>query len=93
MTRTTRKSPTRKHGPSIRAKPAAHPRPSRQVLENDPLFTFQRWRANLRILGIEEIKSMPYVPISHPFIESSGSTYRFAWMSHCRGLFQTPVAA
>ena len=36
--------------------------------DNDPLFTFHRWRANLRILGIEEIKSIPYVPISHPFI-------------------------
>ena len=117
--------------------------------DNDPLFTFQRWRANLRILGIEEIKSIPYVPSSHPFIERLIGTVRcecldhvlfwnasdlgrkltefknyynghrvhsslngktpeqmssdllpapaqleqFAWMSHCRGLFQTPVAA
>jgi len=116
--------------------------------DNDPLFTFQRWRANLRILGIEEIKSVPYVPISHPFVERLIGTVRreyldrvlfwnasdlerklnefkeyynsyrvhaslegntphqvlddslsaparldqFAWMSHCRGLFQTPVA-
>jgi putative transposase len=117
--------------------------------DNDPLFTFQRWRANLRILGIEEIKSIPYLPISHPFIErligtvrreyldqvlfwnasdlerklntfkdyynghrvhgsldgqtpdqiSTGASSlpaqldRFTWMSHCRGLFQTPVVA
>jgi transposase InsO family protein len=117
--------------------------------DNDPLFTFQRWRANLRILGIEEIKSIPYVPSSHPFIERLIGTVRceyldqvlfwnasdlerklnefrnyynrhrvhasldgktpeqvsrdmqltpapldrFAWISHCRGLFQTPVAA
>ncbi len=116
--------------------------------DNDPLFTFHRWRANLRILGIEEIKSIPYVPISHPFVERLIGTIRreyldhvlfwnasdlerklntfkdyynghrvhasidgrtpeqvsgdrlstptqldrFAWMSHCRGLFQTPVA-
>jgi putative transposase len=116
--------------------------------DNDPLFTFRRWRANLRILGIEEIKTIPYVPISHPFIERLIGTIRreyldqvlfwhaadlerklntfkdyynghrvhtalkgktpelvsgdiqitpaqldqFAWMSHCRGLFQTPVA-
>lgn len=116
--------------------------------DNDPLFTFQRWRANLRILGIEEIKSVPYVPISHPFVERLIGTVRreyldhvlfwnasdlerklntfkdyynrhrvhcsldgktpdqistcasplpaqldrFAWMAHCRGLFQTPVA-
>jgi transposase InsO family protein len=116
--------------------------------DNDPLFTFQRWRANVRILGIEEIKSVPYVPISHPFVERLIGTVRreyldhvlfwngsdlerkltefknyynhhrvhasldgktpeqvngglppgpaqlgrFAWRSHCRGLFQTPVA-
>ena len=116
--------------------------------DNDPLFMFHRWRANLRILGIEEIKSIPYLPISHPFIERLIGTIRreyldhvlfwnasdlerklntfkdyynghrvhasldgktpeqvsgdrlltptpldrFAWISHCRGLFQTPVA-
>ena len=37
--------------------------------DNDPLFTFNRWQANLRILDIEEIKSMPYTPTSHPFVE------------------------
>ena len=37
--------------------------------DNDPLFLFYRWKANLRILDIEEIKSVPYVPTSHPFIE------------------------
>jgi hypothetical protein len=109
----------------------------------------EQWRANLRILGIEEIKSIPYVPISHPFIEQligtirgeyldhvlfwnatdlerklntfkdyyndyrvhaslegrtpdqigtgasplPASLVRFSWKQHCRGLFQTPVAA
>jgi len=117
--------------------------------DNDPLLTFHRWRANLRIPGIEEINSIPYLPISHPFVERligtirqeyldrvlfwnaadlgrklnafktyynghrvhaalagktpeqvsgdrlipSASLDRFAWVSHCRGLFQTPVAA
>ena len=37
--------------------------------DNDPIFRFQRWRANLRILDIEEIKSVPYTPISHPYVE------------------------
>ena len=116
---------------------------------NDPLFTFQRWRANLRILGVEELKSIPYVPISHPFIERLIGTIRreyldqvlfwnafdlerklntfknyyngyrvhqslngrtpmeisaevqhphtalnnYRWVPHCRGLFQTPMAA
>ncbi|HSW51722.1 MAG TPA: integrase core domain-containing protein [Sulfuricaulis sp.] len=44
--------------------------------DNDPLFTFHRWRANLRILGAEEIKTIPYVPISHPFIERLIGTIR-----------------
>jgi transposase InsO family protein len=124
-------------------------RPRYLSSDNDPLFTFHRWRANLRILGVEEIKTIPYVPISHPFIErligtirreyldqvlfwtatdlerkldafknyynnhrvhasldgrtphqtSTGASpvpvqlERFAWISHCRGLFHTPVAA
>ena len=37
--------------------------------DNDPLFKFHRWQANLRILDIGEIKSVPYMPESHPFIE------------------------
>ena len=117
--------------------------------DNDPLFAFHRWRANLRVLEVKEIKSIPYVPLSHPFIERLIGTVRreyldhvlfwtatdlerkldefkdyynehrvhasidgktpeqvsgnllptpaqldrLAWMSHCRGLFQTPVAA
>ena len=117
--------------------------------DHDPLFTFLRWQANLRILEVEEIKSIPYVPISHPFIERLIGTIRreyldhvlfwsemdlerkltdfqsyynhyrvhyalegdtpsdvsgkpvlghasldhYQWTSHCRGLFQTPLAA
>jgi len=37
--------------------------------DNDPLFKFHRWRANLRIMDIKEIKSIPYMPTSHPFVE------------------------
>jgi transposase InsO family protein len=37
--------------------------------DNDPLFGYQRWQANLRILDFEEIKSVPYTPTSHPFVE------------------------
>ena len=37
--------------------------------DNDPLFTYQRWEANLRILEIDELKTVPYTPISHPFVE------------------------
>ena len=37
--------------------------------DNDPLFQYHRWKANLRILEIEEIKPLPHVPMSHPFVE------------------------
>ena len=45
--------------------------------DDDPLFLFHRWKANLRILEIEEIKSSPGIPTSHPFVERIiGSTRR-----------------
>ena len=37
--------------------------------DHDPLYRFHQWQANLRVLGITEIKTVPYVPISHPFVE------------------------
>jgi transposase InsO family protein len=126
---------------------ADQPLPKRISTDHDPLFRFHRWLANLRVLGIEEVKSVPYAPISHPFVERLIGTIRreyldraffwnavdlarkldefrdyynayrvhrsldgitpakragapspppatldqYAWRSHCRGLFQTPV--
>jgi transposase InsO family protein len=117
--------------------------------DHDPLFRFHRWLANLRVLAIEEVKSVPYTPVSHPFIERLIRTTRrehldraffwnamdlmrklaefqdyynahrvhrslagdtpaqragapspapaaldhYAWQPHCRGLFQSPIAA
>ncbi len=117
--------------------------------DHDPLFLYHQWRANLRIREIEEIKTVPHVPISHPFTERLVGTIRrdyldqtlfwnerdleeklgefqdcynanrvhqalnlktpyeaagkgpptlgelgnSAWLPHCRGLFQTPIAA
>jgi len=116
--------------------------------DNDPLFRYHRWQANLRILDVEEIKALPYTPLSHPFVERLIGTIRreyldhtlfwnaedlerkledfrqyynrhrvhqsldgdtpaavcgeaqtqpanlchYSWRSHCRGLFQTPLA-
>ena len=37
--------------------------------DNDPLFQYHRWKANLRVLDIDEIKSLPHAPMSHPFVE------------------------
>jgi transposase InsO family protein len=114
--------------------------------DNDPLFQYHRWKANLRVLDIEEIKSVPYAPMSHPFVERligsirrelleqtlfwtatdlenklrgyqcyykgcrthsgrDGSTpiesagdkvvdiNDYRWQTHCRGLFELPIAA
>ena len=44
--------------------------------DNDPLFEYHRWQANLRVLDVEEIKTVPYVPLSHPFIERLIGTIR-----------------
>jgi putative transposase len=128
---------------------AGQPKPKYLSTDHDPLFRFHRWLANLRVLEVEEIKSVPYAPVSHPFVERligtirreyldrvffwnavdlarklneykdyynahrvhrslGGSTPaqcagassavpasvdRHVWRPHCRGLFQTPVAA
>jgi transposase InsO family protein len=114
--------------------------------DNDPLYRFHQWQANLRILDVAEIKTVPYVPLSHPFVERLVGTLRrecldrtlfwttadresklldfktyfnhhrthsarvgrppedaphrpvanrqsYRWESHCRGLYQTPIAA
>ncbi len=119
--------------------------------DNDPLFEFHRWQANLRVIEVDEIKSIPGCPTSHPFIERVIGTCRrelldhtlfwnerdllnklnqfkdyynevrghgsldgstpiqkdnphnktpnlfslehHGWKKHCRGLFQTPIAA
>jgi putative transposase len=44
--------------------------------DHDPLFRFHRWLANLRVLEIDEIKSIPYTPVSHPFVERLIGTIR-----------------
>jgi putative transposase len=120
--------------------------PSTLAPTHDPLYRFERWQANLRILEVTEIKTVPYVPWSHPFVERRIGTVRreyldrtlfwttadlenklldfrtyfnhhrthaaragrppddvptrlianlqsYRWESHCRGLYQTPIAA
>ena len=114
--------------------------------DHDPLYRFHPWEANLRVLNVEQIKTVPYVPLSHPFIERLIGTLRrecldqllfwtatdlelkliafkhyfnqhrshsglkgetpnetpesrgidlksYRWQKHCRGLYQTPIAA
>ena len=116
--------------------------------DNDALYRFHQWQANLRVLEVTEIKTVPYVPLSHPFVERLIGTLRrecvdrtlfwtttdleaklldfqhyynehrthaahkghppvtsvnadrsladlscYRWQKHCRGLYQTPIAA
>ncbi len=116
--------------------------------DHDPLYRFHQWQANLRVLEVTEIKTVPYVPLSHPFVERLIGTVRreyldrtlfwttadletklfdfqhyynghrthaglegglpeprvdgstspidfdsYGWRRHCRGLYQTPIAA
>jgi putative transposase len=44
--------------------------------DHDQLFRFQRWRANLRILEVDEIKAVPCTPRSHAFVERLIGTIR-----------------
>ena len=53
--------------------------------DNDPLFRYHRWQVNLRIMDIQEIKTVPYVPYhtatlndsSEPFVVNTLITSSF----------------
>jgi putative transposase len=55
--------------------------------DHDRLFEFHRWQANLRVLDVEEIKTVPYAPRSHPFVERLIGTIRREYLD--RTLFWT----
>jgi transposase InsO family protein len=55
--------------------------------DHDPLYRFGQWQANLRILEVTEIKTVPYVPLSHPFVERLIGTVRPEYLD--RTLFWT----
>ena len=50
--------------------------------DNDPLFQYHRSKANLRVLDIEEIKSVPHVPMPHPFVERLIGSIRRELLDH-----------
>lgn len=50
--------------------------------DHDPLFEYYRWKANLRIVDIEEIKTVHYAPVSHPFVERLIGTVRHELLDH-----------
>jgi len=51
-------------------------RPTRLSSDNDPLYRFHQWHANLWVLQVTEVKSVPYVPLLHPFVERLIGTLR-----------------
>ena len=53
-----------------------HTPPTYLSSDHDPLYRFHQWQANLRILDVKEIKTVPYVPLSHPFVERLIGTIR-----------------
>ena len=57
-------------------------RPARLSLDHDPLFEFQRWQANLRVLGLETVQTVPHVPWSPPFVERLVGTIRREYLDH-----------
>ena len=46
------------------------------------MFEAHRWTANLRLLEIDEIKTVPDVPLSHPFVERLIGTMRRECLDH-----------
>ena len=44
--------------------------------DHDPLYQFHQWAANLSVLAITEIKTVPHTPWSHPFVERLIGTIR-----------------
>src|SRR5260370_431478 len=54
----------------------AHSTPTYLSSDRDRLYHCHQWQANLRILDVEEIKTVPYAPPSHPFVERLIGTIR-----------------
>ena len=53
-------------------------------LSTDPesLCEAHRWTANLRIVEIDEIKTVPHVPLSHPFVKRFIGTMRREFLDY-----------
>ena len=55
--------------------------PEKLSTDHDPLFQFQRWQANLRILDVETVQTVPQIAWSHPFIERLIRTLRCEYLA------------
>ena len=56
--------------------------PQRLSFDHDPLLEFLQWKANLSILGIDPVTTVPHVPVSHPFVERLIGTIRREYLDH-----------
>ena len=59
-----------------------HGTPRHLSTDHDPLFEAHRWKANLRVLEIDELKTVPHAPMSHPFVERLIGTVRREFLDH-----------
>lgn len=57
--------------------------------DHDALYRFHQWQSNLRILDVTEIKTIPCVPLSHPFVERLIGRIRREYLDQM--LFSTTV--
>src|SRR6188768_3818823 len=80
----SRPLPPLQHSPS-----RAPSMPKHLSADHNPLYRFHQGQANLRILEVTEIKTVPYVPLSHPFVERLIGTVRREYLD--RTLFWTTV--
>ncbi len=64
--------------------------PRHLCTDHDPVFEAHCWAANLRILEIDEIKTVPHVPLSHPFVERLIGTMQREFLDRrCSGMRAT----
>jgi putative transposase len=76
--------------------------------DNDPLYRFHQWQANLRVLEVTDNKLLDFRTYfnnhrTHTSLEGRtpdtpasrpvANLRSFRWQPHCRALYQTPVAA
>jgi hypothetical protein len=55
---------------------SGHALPTYLRADHDPLYRFHQWQANVRILNVQDIKTVPDVPRSHPVVERLMGTVR-----------------
>jgi putative transposase len=66
-----------------------HSLPGYLSSDHDPLYRFHPWQANLRILEVNEIKTLPCLALSHPFVERLIGTIRREYLD--RTLFWSTI--